>query len=158
MDTSDSTPGTAAGYTRIVVGIDGSDASVEALRHAIGIAEKFGSSVKAVTVWSYPISYTPVPVEWSPEGDARQIVEQVATAVFGPVRPEWFTAATREGSPALVLIDESASADLIVVGSRGHGGFAGLLLGSVSSQCAEHAHCPVLVVHDPAAEARGATR
>jgi len=52
-----------------------------------------------------------------------------------------------EGRPAAVLVDESQGADLLVVGSRGHGGFAGLLLGSVSQQCAHHAACPVVIVH-----------
>jgi nucleotide-binding universal stress UspA family protein len=52
-----------------------------------------------------------------------------------------------EGAPATVLVDESRQADLLVVGSRGHGGFAGLLLGSVSQQCSHHAACPVVIVH-----------
>jgi nucleotide-binding universal stress UspA family protein len=52
-----------------------------------------------------------------------------------------------EGRPAAVLVDESQGADLLVVGSRGHGGFTGLLLGSVSQQCAHHAACPVVIVH-----------
>jgi len=52
-----------------------------------------------------------------------------------------------EGRPAAVLVNESQGADLLVVGSRGHGGFAGLLLGSVSQQCAHHAACPVVIVH-----------
>ncbi len=53
----------------------------------------------------------------------------------------------QEGNPAKVLIDRSTGAQMLVVGSRGHGGFAGLLLGSVSSKCPEHAHCRVLIVH-----------
>ena len=54
------------------------------------------------------------------------------------------------GSAALVLIREGHASDLLVVGSRGHGGFAGLVLGSVSSQLAHHAPCPVVIVPDPA--------
>ncbi|SDZ42710.1 universal stress protein [Herbiconiux ginsengi] len=158
MTDHDTTARSSTGYERIVVGVDGSDASIEALRRAVGIAEKFGSRVDALCVWSYPISYTPLPAVYYPDKDAEQIAAQVATAVFGSARPDWFTTTTREGSAALVLIDESTTADLLVVGSRGHGGFAGLLLGSVSAQCAEHAHCPVLVVHDQAAEERGPER
>ena len=133
-------------YSRIVVGVDGSEGSVKALRHAIGLAQKFGSTVEAICVWSFPVAYSPLPVAWHPDEAAQEIVNQVGDTVFGSTWPDWFTTAIREGSPADVLIARSTSADLIVVGSRGFGGFAGLLLGSVSAQCAEHAHCPVLVV------------
>ncbi|MBM7471654.1 universal stress protein [Subtercola frigoramans] len=130
-----------------VVGVDGSPSSVKALRHAVTLGQFQNALVRAVTVWSYPNSYTPLPTTWSPEDDAREILAEVTASVFGDSVPEWFEQKTHEGTPARVLIDESANADMIVVGSRGHGGFAGLLLGSVSSQCAEHAGCPVLVVH-----------
>ncbi|MGO4103690.1 universal stress protein [Leifsonia sp. YAF41] len=133
-------------YSRIIVGVDGSEGSVKALRHATGLARKFGSAVEAICVWSFPVAYSPLPVAWHPDEDAQRIVATVGDTVFGSTWPSWFTATIREGSPADILIAESSSADLIVVGSRGFGGFAGLLLGSVSAQCAEHAHCPVLVV------------
>jgi nucleotide-binding universal stress UspA family protein len=56
---------------------------------------------------------------------------------------------TLHGPPARTLIEESRNAFMLVLGSRGHGGFAGLLLGSVSTACAQHAHCPVLIMHGP---------
>lgn len=133
----------------IVVGIDGSDSSQEALRAAIRLAEPLNSSVEAITAWSQPIAATGYSISPQPDWseDARDTVETTADVVFGKNRPEWFSTAVREGNPARVLISESAGTEMLVVGSRGHGGFAGLLLGSVSAECAEHARCPVLVVH-----------
>ena len=66
---------------------------------------------------------------------------------FGPILPGWVSTSSLEGNAAQRLIDASEGAEMLVVGSRGHGGVVGLLLGSVSSACAEKAHCPVLVVH-----------
>jgi len=149
MDTSQSTAPANTAYARIVVGVDGSAESVAALRHAAQLAEKFGSTVVAITVWHYPISSTGPMVGWNPDRDAQSIVAEVSDQVFGPEWPDWYTTEIRPGAPAQVLVDESRSADLLVVGSRGHGGFTGLLLGAVSSQCAEHAACPVLIVHTP---------
>ena len=64
-------------------------------------------------------------------------------------RPARLQATVADGSPAKTLLQISEGARMLVVGSRGHGGFTGLLLGSVSAACTEHAHCPVLVVHGP---------
>lgn len=156
MDDRDITGRAAGGYSRIIVGVDGSESSIEALRRAVGIAEKFGSAVEAVCAWTYPVAYAPLPPEWHADLDAQSVVEDAAARVFGDSPPPWFTSRVRRGAAALVLIDESASADLLVVGSRGRGGFAGLLLGSVSAQCAEHSHCPVLVVHGAGDDSRPA--
>ena len=146
------------GYSRIVVGVDGSAGSIEALRRAVELAEKFSSEVEALCVWSFPTAYAPLPVAWHPDHDAEQTLKLVGDTVFGPVWPSWFTGTVLEGSAAHLLIAASAAADLIVVGSRGHGGFAGLLLGSVSAQCAEHACCPVLVVHENTGQVEEQTR
>ncbi|MFT2815934.1 universal stress protein [Leifsonia sp. A12D58] len=137
------------GYMRIIVGIDESDGSVLALQHAIGLAQKFGSTVEAVSVWRFPVSYTPLPATWSPDEDAKLALKHISDTVFGADWPSWYTATVRQGSPADVLIALGSSADLLIVGSRGLGGFTGLLLGSVSSQVVEHATCPVLVVRSP---------
>ncbi len=133
---------------RIIVGVDGSPGSVEALRQAGLLVTSFSGSVEAVFVWQFPATVIGVfPSEWSPEDDAKTILDGAVREVFGAVPPSWVQQTTVEGAPTRALIELSEDADLLVVGSRGHGGFAGLLLGSVSSACAEYAHCPVLIIH-----------
>ena len=150
MDTSESNAGASTPYSRIVVGVDGSAESVEALRHAAELALKFGSTVVGICVWQYPVSYTGISATWKPDRDAQEVADEVSDRVFGRDWPEWYSTEIRAGAAARVLVEESQSSDLLVVGSRGHGGFSGLLLGSVGAQCAEHAACPVLIVHGPA--------
>ncbi|GGC89123.1 universal stress protein [Tersicoccus solisilvae] len=134
---------------RILVGVDGSASSIDALRQAVELARKFDAPVEAITAWVYPplVSYRPV-AGWSPEGDARDIQATAIDQAFGVDVPRDFTAQVLHGPAAGVLIEESRRARMLVLGSRGHGGFAGMLLGSVSSACAEHAHCPVLIMHN----------
>jgi nucleotide-binding universal stress UspA family protein len=135
---------------RIVVGVDGSDSSKAALRWAIGQAKLIGASVDAVTAWRYPTGYgwTPVASEIDFEGDAKSALTQALGEVSGfdpevPVRP-----LVAEGHAAEVLLRAAEGAGLLVVGSRGHRGFASALAGSVSLYCVLHAHCPVLVMRD----------
>jgi nucleotide-binding universal stress UspA family protein len=133
---------------RIVVGVDGSAPSVEALRHGVRLAEALGVRLEAVSVWNNPPVFDAYPpADWSAEGEAREKLSAAADAVFAGKPPSWFSTRTRRGTAAAALIAESDGAEMLVLGSRGHGGFVGLLLGSVSRACAEHAHCPVLIVH-----------
>lgn len=141
--------GTSTG--RIVVGVDGSESSKQALRWAARLAAGDGSRIEAITAWDYPQAYnSPVDPNWRPDLDAQTILDDTVREVFGDDPPTGLVPVVRHGPPRTVLIEASRGAELLVVGSRGHGGFAGLLLGSVSSACSEHAHCPVLVLHDQA--------
>ncbi len=138
---------------RIVVGVDGSEQSKQALRWAAQFASVSGASIEVVGAWEYPPSYgwAAVPLEeWNPTRDMEKVLTATVDEVFGPQRPDDLVMTVREGSAAKVLLEESKDAALLVVGSRGHGGFVGLLLGSVSAGVAEHATCPVLVVHGAA--------
>ncbi|MEU0368854.1 universal stress protein [Streptomyces sp. NPDC006283] len=138
---------------RIVVGVDGSDASKQALRWAVRQAEVTRGVVEAVTAWDFPEFHGAL--GWLPpsSGDeaaleaeaSKELTEAVEEAV-GPQPPVEVRTAVRYGTPASVLLNASRSASLLVVGSRGLGGFAGLLLGSVAQHCIQHAACPVLVV------------
>ena len=113
------------------------------------LAASEGSTIEAITAWDYPPSFNaPVDVNWRPDLDAETVLRETLDDVFGDERPAGLEGRVVHGSARTVLIDASRGASLLVIGSRGHGGFAGLLLGSVSSACSEHAHCPVLVLHD----------
>jgi nucleotide-binding universal stress UspA family protein len=148
---------------RIIVGVDGSESSKDALRWALHYSDLTGTPVTAVTTWQYPTDYgfagvAPDSEVWRPDLDAARSLETTLTDVLGDERPVALGTLTAEGNAARVLVDLSAGAALLVVGSRGHGGFANLLLGSVSSACVHHAQCPVLVMHrdvDAAAQHQG---
>jgi nucleotide-binding universal stress UspA family protein len=143
----------------IVVGVDGSASSKSALRWAARWSTATGAPVMAVLTWEMPMNYgwgySAFPEDWNPQVDGEKYLAQTIDEVFGSQRPTGMVLAVREGKPAQVLLDFSRDAEMLVVGSRGHGGFVGLLMGSVSSTCAEHATCPVLVVHDEASELAG---
>lgn len=138
---------------KIVVGVDGSEASVEALRQAQRLAVPLGAEVDAVACWEYPNmydTYVAVGIGGFKER-AEELLQEAVTTAFAGGQPGNVHTQVVQGLARSVLIEASKEADLLVVGRRGHGGFAGLLLGSVSSACVAHAHCPVLVVHKPAA-------
>jgi nucleotide-binding universal stress UspA family protein len=143
----------------VVVGVDSSDGAKQALRFALDEATLRQATLRVVHTWQY--GYIGVrgiegfsPVVGADLGDLRRNAEVALDAVLHEVMPHSNGVVVErrvvEGSPATVLVDESRHADLLVVGSRGHGGFVGLLLGSVSQQCAHHAACPVAIVHPTA--------
>jgi len=138
---------------RVLVGVDGSPSSIGALRYAARIAAAFGAPLEAATTWSYPpfVDYAAVS-GWSPERTAVEILDAAVERAFDGTPPEGLVRTILSGPPASVLVEQSRRAGMLVLGSRGRGGFAGLLLGSVSQTCAEHAHCPVLIVHSAKAE------
>ena len=138
---------------RIVAGVDGSPSSLAALQWAIRQAALTGGSVTAVLAWQYPATITGygwAPIAVVEPGDHEEMAQKALTEAVAAVDTrgcdvqisQW----VQQGNPAQVLIDAAAGADLLVVGSRGHGGFAELLLGSVSMHCVHHAPCPVTVI------------
>jgi len=132
----------------IVVGVDGSPSSQAALRWALGQAKATGARVQAVAAWDYPTyAWTSaVPYEDFSVTTGKILDESVHGALGTDPADVRVLQSVVPGHAAQVLIDASAHAALLVVGSRGHGAFAGTLLGSVSQHCVQHAHCPVVVV------------
>jgi nucleotide-binding universal stress UspA family protein len=141
---------TPSGY-RIVVGVDGSESSLRALEWAIRQAELTDASVSVVAAWHLPATWgwgVPVPPVDMPEQDMEEVVERALEPVRAQHPDVPIESRVIDGHPAPVLVKASREADLLVVGSRGHGEFAGMLLGSVSEHCVSNAHCPVLVFRD----------
>lgn len=133
---------------RIVVGVDGSEPSKAALRWAQRLAAPEHADIEVIGAWAWPsaLGLATAPIEYSPGADIEKALTAAVDEVFGPDRPVDTTVRAVQGAAAHVLIEASRDAVMVIVGTRGLGGFMGLLLGSVSRQVAEHAHCPVLVV------------
>ena len=141
----------------IVVGVDTSDSSREALRWAARQAELTGAHLRVVMAWEIPSMafWAPLPEGLDLGKDASEALEETVRAVLGPDPKVKLTTVVLEGHPAPMLLEQARDADLLVVGSRGHGEFTGMLLGSVSEHCVAHASCPVVVVrHRPAEPAK----
>ena len=139
----------------IVVGVDHSPGAKAALIFAGKEARLRGATLRAVHAWQYGyIGYTGleggVPALGGDINELHAAAEAALEASVREALPDSDVKIERrtiQGAPASALVDESRDADLLVVGSRGHGGFVGLLLGSVSQQCAHYAECPVVIVH-----------
>jgi nucleotide-binding universal stress UspA family protein len=143
--------GTQAEHHEIVVGVDGSGSSAAAVGYAFAEAAAHGARVRAVHAWRLPAHPTEPPVQADPAADevAGKAHEVLAEALAG--WPDQYpnvevVRTVAQGHPAKILIEASRGADLVVVGSRGRGGFHGLALGSVSHAMLHHGLCPVAVV------------
>ena len=137
---------------RIVVGVDGSDSSKAALAWAVRQAALTGAKVDAVHAWRNPASYSygygyamVLPVT-DLQGLAREALDEAIAAVADLAPGVDIRPVVVEDNPAQALLDTAKGADLLVVGSRGHGGFTEALLGSVGQHCVHHAECPVVVI------------
>lgn len=140
--------------SRIVVGIDGSEESKQALRWAVAEAKLRGAPLRVVHTWTFPYIAAGPGLDPVLDTDVIEDVRRAAEKLVESELAELGSAlagvdverAIVEGATAPALIEAAEGADLLVLGSRGRGGFAGLLLGSVSQQCAHHAPCPLVIV------------
>ena len=140
---------------RIVVGVDDSAGGRAALTWALEEAELRHAQLEVVNAWSFPLaegwnSEWPADEAWyrgKSEDFLERVIAECKTNRHSAVEP--ILAPLRSEGPAFGVLAQSEGADLLVVGSRGRGGFTGLLLGSVSTQCVQHATCPIVVVKVP---------
>ena len=137
----------------IVVGVDGSSGSQPALEFALAEGALRGAEVRAVCTWDFPVSYNPaflIPFLDLENDASAALADALALAPKDPsgTTPP-VTSVVRHGHATEALVDEAKDATMLVVGSRGHGGFVGMLIGSISQGCVTHAPCPVVVVPEP---------
>lgn len=135
---------------RIVVGVDGSIPSIEAVEWAANEAELTGDCLDVLITWEWPTGYgwSPVPTDYDPDHESEVALSDLLRPVREAHPGVSIQATVIEGHPAPVLVKASHDASLLVVGSRGRGEIVGMLLGSVSEHCVAHAHCPVVVMRD----------
>ncbi len=152
------TPEPSAGVWRTIVGVDGSEESLAALAWAVTETRLRGGTVHAVMAWQRPAVYGSGTVmglgmdpSYETQAELASGIAAEAARAGGQADPALhvtITSAAVEGNPASALLAAAEGADLLVVGTRGHGGFVGALLGSVSQHVVTHAPCPVVVVPD----------
>ena len=149
-DGPDAVTARRAGSTHtIMVGVDGSPTSTEAVESAVALAERSAAAVEAVAAWEYPASYgtaLSIPSDWDPAADCREILAKVLAPVQAAHPGVAIRSTVVQGHPAQVLDERSDHAELLVLGCRGHGELVDMFLGSVSEYCVVHARCPVLVI------------
>ena len=136
----------------VVVGYDGSEASAAAVDWAAAQAERAGTHLDVVTAWEYPTSWgnvIPLPDDFDPAADAQALLDPVVERIHVAHPSLAVYAHVVEGHASEVLVGASRHAGLLVVASRGHGTFSGIVLGSVSQHCVTHAACPVVVYRTP---------
>lgn len=138
--------------SKVVVGVDGSEPSILALRLAARLAPALGARVHAVACWDFPSMYAGyLPPDFAAfEGSAARTLNDALHKAFGDDPPAGMTTSLLRGPAPARLVEAGADAQMLIVGRRGHGGFRGLHLGSVSTACVAHAACPVLVIHEDA--------
>jgi nucleotide-binding universal stress UspA family protein len=143
---------TEPGRQVVVAGIDGSPESVAALSWAGRYAAATGATVRAVRAWHFPTAAGLPPEGKAPEAVTSEIEQRMRDEVGDAIAKANVPASVQVetvigyGHPAQVLIDESKTSSLLVVGHRGHGGFHQMLTGSVAMHCVSHAACPVVVI------------
>lgn len=133
---------------RIVVGVDGSPEAHEALVWAIDEARRRNATVEAIHAWHQPFATGYAYMGEMDMGKFADEAEAVIDSAFSTVDTSGVTVERKvmTGSPAQVLVEQAKGAAMLVVGSRGRGGFTGLLLGSVSQQAAHHTPCPIVII------------
>lgn len=144
-------------HSRIIVGVDGSESSVAALRWAVRQAKLTDGIVEAITAWQIPASavgygVTPISADTLDyrEEHAKQVLAEAISTVTSSQDIDRVHSVVTQAIPAQALTEASGDADLLVVGSRGLGEASGTLHGSVSQYCVHHAHCPVVVIRTTA--------
>jgi nucleotide-binding universal stress UspA family protein len=136
----------------VVVGYDGSASSTAAVDWAAAQAARTGARLDLVSAWEYPTSWgnvIPLPNDYDPAADARALLDPVVDRIRSEYPDLAVHAHVIEGHASDVLVEASRHAALLVVASRGHGTFSGMVLGSVSQHCVTHAVCPVVVYRAP---------
>ena len=136
-------------FNKIIVGVDGSPSSNAALEWAAQEAEIRGSTLELIHAWNYPNlgygGYVAVLEDF--EKDASALLDEVVAFVRKNYPKLQLVSSLIQGPTAQTILDRAKEADMVVVGSRGRGGFSGLLLGSVGQQLVHHCPAPVVIIH-----------